>query len=138
MTTTEAENKDLIRDLIEVVVNNHEVDAVNDYCAEDVTVRGAGTTHYGVDEFKEFLAGIDTAFPDFAFTLEDILAEGKKVAFSVTVTGTHEGAFEGIPATGNEFSYPAVMIATIEDGAITEIVYESDRVGLMEQLGVMD
>lgn len=137
MTTTKAENKDLIRSFIDLAVNQHQIGAVDDYCAEDLIVRGAGTTHHGAGEFREFLAGIDEAFPDFAFALEDILAEGEKVAFHVTVTGTHQGEFEGIPPTGKEFSYSAVMIATVEDGLITEIVYESDRVGLMQQLGVL-
>lgn len=138
MTAAESENKDLIRDLIDVVINGHEIEATSAFCADDLTVKGAGMTHWGVGEFKDFLTGVDRAFPDFAFALEDILAEGKKVAFYVTVTGTHEGGFEGIPPTGKEFSYPAVMIATVEDGSFTEIVYESDRVGLMKQLGVLD
>lgn len=54
------------------------------------------------------------------------------------MSGTHEGPFQGIPPTGRAFSYPAVIIATVEDGAIARMVYESDRVSLMKQLGVME
>lgn len=138
MTATESDNKDLIRDLIETVINDHQVDAVEEYLAEDATVTGAGATHDGAAEFRDFVAEVETAFPDFAFTLEDILAEGQKVAYHVTVTATHEGKFEGIPPTGRSVSYPAVMIATVDDGEVTDLVYESDRVGLMKQLGVME
>jgi predicted ester cyclase len=39
-------------------------------------------------------------FPDAAATLEDILAEGDRVAYRTTIRGTHRGTFQGIPPTG--------------------------------------
>ncbi|MFB6253731.1 MAG: ester cyclase [Halobacteriaceae archaeon] len=140
MSTPESteSNKRLIREMTETVVNDHNFQAVDDYFSEDIVVKGAGSTMEGIEEWRGFLHQVDSAFPDFAFSIKEMLAEGSQVAFRVIVTGTHEGEFEGIPGTGNEFSYPAVMIATIEDGKITKMIYESDRVGLLKQLGVMD
>lgn len=48
------------------------------------------------------------------------------------------GEFQGIPAPGRSFLYPAVIIATVDDGAVARMVYESDRIRLMQQLGVTD
>lgn len=139
MTATEtAENKRIVREMIETVINDHQFQRVDDYFTEDILIKGAGSTFEGIEEWRGFLRELDTTFPDFAFSLEDMIAAGPKVAIHITVSGTHEGPFEGIPATGEEFSYPAVMIITLDEGKISKIVYESDRVGLLEQLGVMD
>ena len=48
------------------------------------------------------------------------------------------GEFQGIPAPGRSFLYQAVIIATVDYGAIARMVYESDRIGLMQQIGVTD
>lgn len=138
MESVQADSKALFRDFVETVVNDLEARAVDDVFADDATLKGAGASYHGADEIKAFVQTLETAFPDFTFEIEDLLSEGHKVAAHVTVTGTHEGEFQGIPPTGREFSYPAVIIATVEDGAIAEMVYESDRVGLMKQLGVMN
>src|SRR5437868_10013951 len=38
--------------------------------------------------------------PDFHVALDDLVAEGDKVAFHIDVTGTHTGELLGVPATG--------------------------------------
>jgi predicted ester cyclase len=53
------------------------------------------------------------AFPDLRVQLEDAVAEGDKVVARFTTTGTHRGAFMGLPPTGRS------------------------RSGMMEQLGLM-
>ena len=39
-------------------------------------------------------------FPDIQWTLEEVIAEGDKVAARFTIRGTHRGAFFGVPPTG--------------------------------------
>jgi len=56
----------------------------------------------------------------------------------MTPRSIEPGGVSGIPATGRSFWYSAVIIATIDDGSIARMVYESDRIGLMQQLGVTD
>ncbi|MDY6765408.1 MAG: ester cyclase [Halobacteria archaeon] len=131
---TEEENARIVRETTETVVNEHNPNAIDEYFTEDATIEGAGST-LSREEFKEFTRGVFHAFPDVTFTYDELFAKGDMVAFRWIVEGTHEGEFQGIEATGNEFSYPAVGIAKIEDGKIAELKYESDRVSLMEQLG---
>lgn len=125
------------RAFVETVVNDLQAPAVDDVFADDTSLVGAGAAHHGTDEIKDFVRRLEAAFPDFTFEIEDLLAEENTVAAYVTVSGTHEGKFQGIPATGHSFSYPVVILATIEDGAIARRVYELDRIGLM-QLVVME
>lgn len=137
MAITTDDQKDLIRDFTDDVVNAHDVAGVDEFMAADVTIRGT-TEHDGADEFKAYLKAVYSAFPDFAFTLDRIIAEGDTVAFRMTITGTHEGTFEDLPPTGEEFEYPASFFARIEEGKIAHLIYDADRVALLEDLGVMD
>src|SRR5512135_2292501 len=48
---------------------------------------------------KQTLAGLRAAFPDIHLTIEDLIVQGDKVAFRVTLRGTQRGAFQGIEPT---------------------------------------
>src|SRR6185295_11964264 len=43
-------------------------------------------------------------FPDIQWTLEEMVAEGDKVAARFTMRGTHGGPFFGVPPSGNKIS----------------------------------
>lgn len=74
------------------------------------------------------------AFPDMHDTIEDMLAEGDKVAVRVTVQGTHRGEFQGIAPTGRQISFAGFAIFRVVDGKIVENRALNDRQGLMQQL----
>jgi len=61
------------------------------------------------------------AFPDFHATIEELIAEGDKVAARMTFHGTHSGGeFMGIPPSGRSFAFSATAIFRIADGKIVE------------------
>ena len=60
------------------------------------------------------------ALPDATVTLEDIFAEGDRVAYRLTIRGTHQGAFQGIPATGKQVTVSFTAIVRIEVGRLIE------------------
>ncbi len=136
MAETITDHEALIQGLVEDVINAHEPAEIHAFVTEDMTVRGA-SHHDGADEFEQYIDAVIGAFPDVAFELRRTVVQGDSAAFRVTVTGTHEGAFEDIPPTGNEVSYTASMFCSFRDGKISEIVYDADRVTMLEQLGVM-
>jgi len=78
-----------------------------------------------------------TAFPDVITTVDDIVAEGDKVAVRVTWRGTHLGDFIGIPPTGKTFEMTNTAIFRIADGKWAETWATVDNLGLMQQLGVI-
>lgn len=78
-----------------------------------------------------------SAFPDFHITPEDVIAEGERVVTHFTFSGTHDGKFMGIPATGKQFSITGIAIVRIADGKLVEWWENADVMGLMQQLGVL-
>src|SRR5205823_14624824 len=91
----------------------------------------------GIEGSKQFIAMYLTAFPDVHFTVEDIIAEGDKVVTRLTVRGTQQGAFMGIPATGKQTTSTGIDINRIVDGKSVEHWLEMDTLGLLQQLGAV-
>lgn len=83
---------------------------------------------------QQFLAPFTIAFPDLRRNIEDLVAEGDKVAVRFTVTGTHKGEFQGIAPTGKQVSFTVMDILNITDGKITEEWATADLMGLMQQI----
>ena len=84
---------------------------------------------------KARLTGFHEAFPDLQFTLEDIFAEGDRVAFRSTIEGTHQGVFQGVAPTGKTVKVSLVDIVRVEDGVITQHWGGPDLLDLLKQLG---
>lgn len=75
------------------------------------------------------------SFPDWHEHIEDIIAEGDKVAIRFTSRGTHKEEFQGIPPTGKQVTVSEVAIYRIADWKIVEKWGFPDIVGLLRQLG---
>lgn len=90
-----------------------------------------------VEGLLQMLPAFHTAFPDLKMTLEDLIAEGDKVAYRITVTGTNTGEFMGIPATGKRATITETHIDQIIDGKIVRHDGDWDQLGMLQQLGVI-
>ena len=89
------------------------------------------------EEIRQAYTLLHTAFPDFQITLEDIMADADKVVTRMLFQGTHHGPFVGVPPTGKHVTWMAIRIYRIADGKIVETWALQDRLGLMQQLGVV-
>jgi len=78
-----------------------------------------------------------TAFPDLRMELQEQIAEGDLVVNLLGGSGTHQGDFMGIPATGKEVTAGNITIFRISGGKIIERRTVLDALGLMAQLGVV-
>jgi steroid delta-isomerase-like uncharacterized protein len=74
------------------------------------------------------------AFPDLEARVNDVVAAGDKVAVRVSFRGTHEGQFQGIPATGRTIHYVSHEFYRVADGVIVEEWICSDTASLFRQL----
>jgi steroid delta-isomerase-like uncharacterized protein len=88
----------------------------------------------GVAGVEAATLDLRSAFPDLTVTVDEIVAEGDRVAIVWTVRGTHRGEFLGIEATGNPVSMSGMDIFRITDGRIAEIWTVGDELGLLFQL----
>jgi steroid delta-isomerase-like uncharacterized protein len=91
----------------------------------------------GIEGARQFAAMFWTAFPDLHFTVEDMIAEGDKVVARITLSGTQQGAFMGIPPTGKHVTITGIDINRIAGGKSVEHWFEMDMLGMMQQLGVI-
>jgi steroid delta-isomerase-like uncharacterized protein len=89
------------------------------------------------EDLKAVATTIRSAFPDWHSTVEEVIVEGDRVAERWTGRGTHRGEFQGISPTGKQVEVSGVVFYRIEDGKIAEFRGQYDRMGLMQQLGVM-
>ena len=76
-------------------------------------------------------------FPDIQWTLEELIAEGNKVAARFTMRGTHLGAFSGVPSTGKKIEVQAMNFYQFSDGQIVEERGQPDLLGLLQQIGAV-
>ncbi len=132
------ENKQVVRSFPERAINERNIDLIDEIFTEDVI------DHHPVDETRgrEAIKGmteyLHTAFGESATTVEDIIAEGDRVAIRWTSRGIHEGEFMGFEPTGKPFEIEVTMLARMEDGKIAERWVQGDTLGMLQQLGVVD
>jgi steroid delta-isomerase-like uncharacterized protein len=74
-------------------------------------------------------------FPDIQWTLEEMIAEGDKVAARFTMRGTHQGTFFGTPPSGKKIEVTAMNFYRMTDGKIVEERGQPDLLGLLQQIG---
>jgi steroid delta-isomerase-like uncharacterized protein len=131
-------NKAVVRRFIEEVQNQKMWDVYDELNAPDFVNLSAPP---GVPSDREggkmFLGAFLNAFPDCRFTIEDMIAEGDRVATKKTFSGTHTAEFNGIPPTGKEVTITFVDILRLRDGKITEHWLGMDQLSFMQQLGVI-
>jgi steroid delta-isomerase-like uncharacterized protein len=86
--------------------------------------------------YKGFIAATRSAFPDFAVTLEVMIAERDKIAGRWTARGTHQGELSGIPPTGRQATWTGMTIYRLAGSKIVEAWWSKDMLGPLIQLGV--
>ena len=119
------------------VWNQGAVEACDEIFSEDFFGHLPIMEVHGPEEFKNLVRIYRNAFPDVHFNLDFQVAEEDKVVSRYTWSGTHQGEFYGIPATGKQVSWTATATFRISDGKIREAWLNTDRWGLMEQFGVV-
>jgi steroid delta-isomerase-like uncharacterized protein len=120
------------------LINAGDVDGFSGVMAADFVEHeaspGLDPTREGVMEFfRMHLA----AFPALRFDVEDMLSSGDKVVARVRATGTNDGEFMGMPATGKRVDVQLIDIVRFgDDGLAHEHWGVVDSLSMMQQLGV--
>ena len=106
-----------------------------DYFVEHEVTPGLAPTKAGV---KDFFRMQRAAFPDMRMVADDVIASGNKVVARVRYTGTNQGAFMGMPATGKRVDVQLMdMFLFGDDGRVHEHWGVMDALALMQQIGAV-
>jgi steroid delta-isomerase-like uncharacterized protein len=132
------QNKILIRNHYEATTHKGDAEAIEEQVAPDFIDHDAPPgTPRGSEGVKKHIAAVRSAFPDIRVTIEDMIAEGDKVAVRATWRGTHQGVYMGIPPTNRQFTFTGMVFWRIENGKIAERWANIDRLSFMQQLGAI-
>jgi len=133
----EEQNKELVKRFYEAC-NERDFEALKEVVAPWYAwyVPSRNTEPISREGSMEFVREIFKAFPDCHWSIEDLIAEGNIVVSRFIMRGTHEGEFEGIPATGNKVEVSGFMMTRIENGKYVEDKEDVDMLGMMMQLGM--
>jgi steroid delta-isomerase-like uncharacterized protein len=131
------QNKALLRRGFEEGINKGNMSVFEELIAPNYMNYNFPAPTPGPEGFKLVIAMFRGAFPDLHVTIEDMCAEGNKVATRGYFTGTQKGEFQGIPPTGKQVKVTYMDIWRIENGKFVENWVQMDMVGLMQQLGVI-
>jgi len=121
------------------LINAGDIDGFGEFLADDFVEHeqtpGLEPTKAGVLEwFRTFRA----AFADLRFEPEDYIASGDKVVVRVRATGTNNGDFMGMPATGKSIDIQLIDIVRFgDDGLGYEHWGVADVMTMMQQLGAV-
>ena len=122
------------------VINQRHFNVFDELISPDFVLHSAllGEIHGGAAYKQSVLATLN-ASPDLHATIEDLLSvEGHRVMVRLTYRGTDtDGFLKGHPATGKSFEFSAMYLWQLADGKLSELFQESDRVRLMQQLGLL-
>jgi len=135
MPTEEA--KAITRRHVEKVMSGGDIAAIDELFAPTVAFHDPATPGgdiRGTADLKQFFTDLHAAF-DMHFTVEDMFAEGDRVACRWTGHFIHRGEFAGIPPTGKRAVVPGMGIFRIAGGKIEEVWVNFDALGMIQQLG---
>ena len=90
----------------------------------------------GIAGLKGFFQTMRSAFPDLKAEPVEVIATDDHVAMRYTISGTHQGDFQGVPPTGKHFKVAVLQLARCEDGRCVERWGSTDELGMMKQLGI--
>lgn len=131
------ENKALARQYIEAI-NVDDFTKLGELLAPDfVDTSSLGAMPPGLEGVEQAHRMLREGFPDVEFTIDEIIAEGDKVALLATGRGTHNGNFIGIAPTGIQVSWLGLRCFRITNGSIAEGWSQFDQLGILQQLGVV-
>lgn len=121
------QNKEVISKLYDEAMNKRNVALIPELIS----------SAYDGPDFKQVVMGLTNAFPDAQWKVKDIVAEGNKVVVFQQFQGTHLDTFQHIPATGRRVASNGVVAYELKDGKVIHSETLTDRLGFLQELGIL-
>ena len=134
------QNKDIARRIPEEITSLGKFELIDEIFAPNfvdhtfVPAFGLSPGRVGI---RQFITMLRSGFPDIDIKVQDSFAEGDIVVVRNLAKGTHTGEFMGIAPTGNQVTWTETHFVRMVNGQVVEHWVDADRLGLMQQLGVI-
>jgi len=130
-------NRAMVQRIVDEVMNQQNMDVVDEIFAADYLMHDPASRPMeikGPEGFKQWAGMMLEPYFSDNHTSAHIIAEGDEVAVHWSWTGTHTGAFMGIPPTGRQIAVKGITIHRFANGKFVESWASYDMMGMMQQL----
>ena len=135
MSTTD-DNKALVRRFVDEIFVHGDKAAVDELVADDfVAHTWPSASGNAKQDLKGAIDRVGKGLADVEFTVDDLIAEGDRVAVRLTSAATQVGTFMSLPPSGKRYSIEEIHWFRLRDGKVVEHWHQMDQMGLMKQLG---
>ena len=132
------QNKSIVRRWVEEGWNKGNLTVIDQlYTPNFVQHEPPPATVNSSEALKHYVSTYLAAFPDLHFSIDDLVAEGNKVVWRFTASGTHKNPFMSIPPSGKSATITGMVIFRLENSRIAETWVNIDALGLLQQLGAI-
>jgi steroid delta-isomerase-like uncharacterized protein len=116
------EDKTFVRRFLEKAWNEGDLSVIDECLAEDYVVHDPSAIGRppGPDVYRQAVTRFRAACPDLHTTVEDMIAEGDRVAVRLTDRFTPQREWMGMAPTGQPVTVTAMCIYRLADGKIAE------------------
>ncbi|HEY3294942.1 MAG TPA: ester cyclase [bacterium] len=134
-----AESKQIAmyRAVCEDGIGKGDLKVVDRFIAPNMKEHETGVEPPNSEGLKNLIRMMHTAFPDLRVTVEDVWEMGDTVIGRITWTGTHTGPLGDIPPTRKKVNVTGIDIVRFSGDKCVEHWGVTDRMSMMEQLGVV-
>ncbi|MFC1900127.1 ester cyclase [Chloroflexota bacterium] len=132
------ENRKILQRYLDELLNNGDFSKASEILHEDYS-GSAGGGLKGVEGLKQFRNYMRSRSSDMRFNVEEMIAEGNKIAIFGEWSGTADGEYLGIPATHKPFSYVLAAVYEFQDGKVIRGLTRSvsNQLDVFQQLGIL-
>lgn len=134
-------NVSVVKNLFNEVFSQGMTEKLDLYLTEDVKLTDPAAPNFsgGLSAFKQKEQSYESGFPGKQVEIDDIFAaDDNRVVVRWTCTATHKGMFDDVSPTNKTVKVSGISIYMFKGDKISEVYQNWDRLGLFEQLGVVD
>jgi predicted ester cyclase len=136
------QNKEVVRRVLEEFWHQGNERVLDELFAQDYVNHDLSNPEVrGLEQYKEWARGIralwSAGIPDWRVTIEDLVAEGDRVAKRWVLRGTHTGEMLGAAPTGRRVEMRAMTLYRISGGKVREIHWNYALFGVLQQVGAI-
>ncbi len=132
-----ADTKAIVGRFIDEIFVQGRSESVDELLADDFVAHTWPSTGHPKDDLKAAIDRTSKGLANPTFTIDDMIAEGDRVAVRLTTSATQVGEFMGIPPNGKTYRIEEIHVFRLRDGKVTEHWHQLDQMGLMKQLGAL-
>ncbi len=132
-----SDNIEKLRRLLTRAFSQGDYSELDELIAPDYKEHQNGIQGVGPEAVRRTASGLRASFPDLSLEIQDAIADEDTVWVRVRAQGSDTGGVAGRPPSGRRIEVDVVDIVRFRDGLMSEHWGVADRLGMLQQVGVV-